>query len=157
MEKAELLARSSLCVELNDAEREVLADLVGIEVLENGQTLISEGESRRTLFILASGRLDVCKTVGPSEETVYQMREGEVAGTRAFVDGSSRKAALRACEPSEVLTLEPNDLESLVETHPRIVYKIMRGMFRITHGNLMRMNLENAEFRNYTFRTGSLY
>jgi CRP-like cAMP-binding protein len=85
------------------------------------------------------------------------MRPGECAGTRAFVDGSALKAALRWEDGSSVLTLEPDDFEDLVETHPRLVYKVMRAIFRITHTNLMRVNLERSELANYMLKTGRRY
>ncbi len=154
---AEALAQSALGAELADSERQVLAQRTGVQRLKVGETLVTEGEERRTLFVLAEGRLCVCKSVGGAEETVYQMRPGECAGTRAFIDGSVRKAALRAEGDVAVLTLEPEDFEALIETHPRLVYTLMRAIFRITHGNLMRMNLESAEMRNYLLKTGGRY
>lgn len=155
--KSEALKGSVLATELDDAERAVLADKMGTVALRDGETLVDENEQRRTLFILAAGHLCVCKYVGESEEMVYRMRAGECAGTRAFIDGSTRKAALRADGDCTVLTLEPEDFELLIDSHPRLVYKIMRAIFRITHGNLMRMNLETAEMRNYMLRTGGRY
>jgi CRP-like cAMP-binding protein len=157
MNKSEALAQSVLATELDDAELAALADKLGTVKLRKGETLIDEGEERRTLFLLAEGRLCVCKHVGKAEETVYQMRPGECAGTRAFIDGSNRKAGLRADEDSTVLTLEPADFEALIDDNPRLVYKIMRALFRITHSNLMRMNLESAEMRNYMLRSGGRY
>ena len=56
-----------------------------------------------------------------------------------------------------MLTLEPDDFEALIDSHPRLVYKVMRAIFRITHSNLMRMNLESAEMRNYLMKSGGRY
>lgn len=156
-DKSQALKESVLGTELDDSECSTLAEQLGVVSLASGETLVAEGESRRTLFILAKGRLCVCKSVGGSEETVYQMRPGECAGTRAFVDGSPRKAILRAEGDVSVLTLEPEDFEALIEPQPRLVYKVMRAIFRITHGNLMRANLESAEMRNYMLGTGGRY
>jgi len=154
---AQILANSSLGGELDADECQTLAARMNLLSLQAGETLINEDEERCTLFVLARGRLCVCKTVGGVEETVYQMRPGECAGTRAFVDGKPRRAALRAEGPVSVLTLEPEDFDALVETHPRLVFKVMRAIFRITHSNLMRMNLESAEMRNYLLKSGGRY
>ena len=72
------------------------------------------------------------------------MKVGECAGTRAFVDRAPRRATLTAVGNTTVYTLSPEDFESLLETQPRIVYKVMRGLFRTTHANLMRMNVSNC-------------
>ncbi len=154
---AETVAQSTLGAELDAVECATLAGRMGVQELTQGEVLVREGEQRRTLFVLAKGRLNVCKAVGKQEETVYQMRIGECAGTRAFIDGSARRAALCADTDGSVLTLEPDDFEALIDTDPRLVYKIMRAIFRITHGNLMRMNLESAEMRNYLMKSGGRY
>jgi CRP/FNR family transcriptional regulator, cyclic AMP receptor protein len=156
LDKAGAIAGSILGTELDAEECAALAERTGVQSLRQGELLVREGEQRRTLFVLAEGRLSVCRS-GGAEDTVYQMRVGECAGTRAFVDGSERKAMLRADSDCKVLTLEPADFEALIETHPRLVYKVMRAIFRVTHANLMRMNLESAELRNYMLKTGGRY
>ena len=155
--KSEALGRSVLGTELDAGERAVLAERLGMVSVAPGETLVSEGDERRTLYVLDQGQVCVCKTMGTGEEHVYEMRQGECVGTRSFIDGSPRKAALRAETASTVLTLEPDDFESLLDSHPRLVYKVMRAIFRVTHSNLMRMNLESAEMRNYVHGTGGRY
>jgi CRP-like cAMP-binding protein len=153
----EAIRASALGGELDAAQAQALAGVMGVRRLGHGDVLVAEGADARTLFVLAEGRINVCKTVGRCDETVYQMRPGEVAGTRAFIDGSTRKAELRADGEASVLTLEPEAFESLIEGHPRLVYKVMRALFRVTHANLMRVNLESAEMRNYMMKTGGRY
>jgi CRP-like cAMP-binding protein len=68
-----------------------------------------------------------------------------------------RRATLTAEGDTTVYTLDPNDFEGLLESHPRIVYKVMRGLFRLTHMNLMRMNVETQELSNYIHKSGGRY
>ena len=157
MNKTESISHSPLGAELSEAECKVLAEQMHVLALADGDILVHEGESRRTLFILAEGRLDVTRVVGDEEISIYQMQRGECAGTRAFVDGSPRAAGLRAVGHGTVLTLEPDAFEALLETHPRVVFKVMRALFRITHTNLMRMNQESAQLRNYVTRSLGRY
>lgn len=157
LDKTEALGRSVLGAELDEGDKAALAEKMGLERVPKGEVLVREGEARRTLFVLAEGRLSVCRMVEGRYQAIYQLRDGECAGTRAFLDGSERKAMLRADEDSSVLTLEPQDFESLVEVRPWLVYKVMRALFRVTHANLMRMNLESAELRNYMMKTGGRY
>ena len=91
------------------------------------------------------------------ELVVYTMSVGECAGTRAFVDRTPRKATLRSIGDSTVCTLTPDAFEALLDKHPRIVYKVMRALFRITHTNLMRMNLESQELVNYVAKIRGRY
>ncbi|NGX15365.1 cyclic nucleotide-binding domain-containing protein [Wenzhouxiangella sp. XN24] len=157
LDKSEAVARSILGAELEPEECTALAEKIGLQEIRKGELVVREGEARRTLFVLADGKMSVCKADGKSETCLYQLRNGECAGTRAFLDGSERKAMLRADTDGVVLTLEPEDFEQLIESHPRLVYKVMKALFRVTHTNLMRMNLESAELRNYMMKTGGRY
>jgi CRP/FNR family transcriptional regulator, cyclic AMP receptor protein len=148
---------SSLGTELEEEECKVLAGVMKVQHLEDGELLVKEGVDDSTLFVLTEGKLAVVGTVLGQELTVYTMSPGECAGTRAFVDRTPRKATLRAIGKATVCTLEPEDFEALLETHPRIVYKVMRALFRITHTNLMRMNLESQELVNYVSKIRGRY
>lgn len=152
--KVQAIASSMLGAELDDTERAELATRMGVIEAADGESIVSEGDARRTLFLLSDGQIDVTRD---GNDHVYRMRPGECAGTRAFIDGSPRKAGLRALGATRVLTLEPDDFEALLETQARIVYKVMRAIFRITHANLMRMNLESAELKNYVTRSQGRY
>lgn len=154
---SEAIRRASLGSELDDEESRVLTESMQVRQLQDGDTLVSEDDDCRTLFLLIQGEMAVVKRVGHAEETVYVMKAGECAGTRAFVDGSRRRATLRAIGKATLLTLEPETFEALLESHPRIVFKVMRGIFRETHRNLMRMNLESAELKNYVMKLHGRY
>jgi len=151
------LCKTTIGVELNAEECQILANIVGERKLQNNELLIKEGESDNTLFILAEGKLAVTGNVLGNEIIVYTMKVGECAGTRAFVDRTPRKATLRSVGESTVYTLKPDDFESLLEDHPAIVYKVMRALFRITHTNLMRMNQESQELANYVTKSRGRY
>ena len=148
---------SSLGAELYEDEAKILAGIMGVRHLQDGELLIAEGGAEHTLFVLAEGKLAVISNNDGKETVVYTMTEGECAGTRAFVDRTPRKATLRALGDATVYTLMPDAFESLLDSHPRIVYKVMRALFRITHTNLMRMNQESQELAKYITKTGGRY
>ena len=152
-----LVRTSSLGSELYEEEAKVLAGIMGVHQLKDGETLITEGGAETPLFILAEGGLAVISNNDGKETVVYTMTKGECAGTRAFVDRTPRKATLRAVGNATVYSLEPDAFETLLDKHPRIVYKVMRALFRVTHGNLMRMNQESRELANYISKTHGRY
>lgn len=143
--------------DLDAEEAKLLASKMQVQTLADGQALTVEGDSDTKLCCLASGRLAVSNKDGNEERVAHVMQPGECAGTRAFIDGTPRKATLRSEGESTVYTLAPDDFESLVEQHPRIGYRVMKAMFRITHSNLMRANLESEELSHYVTRTGGRY
>lgn len=150
----EIINQSSLGGELNEKESQVLANIMTSKNLTDGEILVPEGGADNTLYLLAAGNLDVTSNIDGEEKLVYAMKKGECAGTRAFVDSAPRQASLRARGDTTVYALEPANFESLLDTNPHVVYKVMRAIFRITHTNLMRMNFESQALSRYITRTG---
>ena len=152
-----LVRNSSVGAELHEDEAKTLASKLGVRHLKDGELLVNEGAADQTLFILATGRLAVISSTEGKESVVYIMKEGECAGTRAFVDRTPRKASLRAVGNATVYTLTPEDFESLLDAQPHLAYKVMRALFRVTHANLSRMNQETRDLTNYIHKTQGRY
>jgi len=151
------LKESFLGEELDDGDVEALEGVLKVHELTADETLVEEGDDDRRLFLLADGRLEVLSQRRGEQQRVHLMKPGEFAGTRAFVDGMPRQATLKAQDDITVYALKPEDFESLLDSRPRLVYKIMRALFRITHVNLMRMNSEAEELANYVYKRGGRY
>ncbi|MDH5259328.1 MAG: Crp/Fnr family transcriptional regulator, partial [Gammaproteobacteria bacterium] len=79
------------------------------------------------------------------------------AGTRSFIDGTTRKATLKSIDGATIYTLEPDAFEGLLKEYPKVVYKVMRALFRVTHTNLTRMNIESQALSNYINKSGGRY
>ena len=155
--ECEAVVDSSLGQELEKDECQILTDVMGVRDLADGEVLVKEGDAINTLFILTKGKLAVSNNIEDEDRVVYTMKVGECAGTRAFVDLAPRQATLIAVGDTTVYTLEPSDFEGLLETQPKVVYKVMRALFRLTHMNLMRMNIETQELSNYIHKSGGRY
>lgn len=144
--------------ELTDDKAKLLASKLGVSHYKDGELLIQEGEADQRLIMLVEGKIAVIsKDSEGHEQHVYTMREGECAGTRAFVEQSPRKATLRAVGDATVYTLTPDDFEHILDDNPRLAYKVMRALFRVTHANLARMNQETQELTNYITKTQGRY
>lgn len=153
----EKIGTSSLGNELSLKECEVIASIMEVRHIKDGEHLINEQGHEHTLFLLIDGRLDVISSAANKNDPVYAMSPGEVAGTRAFVDRTPRRATLLAVGDSTIYTLEPAPFEALLKTRPDIVYKVMRALFRITHDNLRRMNRETEQLTNYIHKSNGRY
>lgn len=145
----ELICKSSIGKDLTLGEGRILGSVMGVRHLKNGELLSKEGEVSSTLFILVEGQLDLYGDKEGKSEVRYTMSKGECAGTRAFIDRSTRKATLIAHGDATVYTLEPDAFETLIDSNPRIIYKVMSALFRNTHTNLIRMNREAEQLSNY--------
>jgi len=158
-EKADpqVIRQSVLGVEMTDDECRTLADIMQVIELKEGETLVQEGDVNRYLHLLAKGRLRAENVAGEASRFLYDVRIGEVAGTRAFVDGTPRRATLRTVGGATLYALPPEDFDQLVESHPRLVYKAMRALFRMTYINLTRIDKESEQLKNYVFKVHGRY
>jgi len=153
-----LVRNSTVGTELTEEKAKLLAAKLGVRHLKDGELLVKEGEADQTLFVLASGKLIVTsKDPDGVDQTVYTMKEGECAGTRAFVEQTPRKATLRSVGDTTVYTLTPEDFESLLDSYPRVAFRVMRALFRVTHANLSRMNQESRQLANYITKSQGRY
>ena len=47
------------------------------------------------------------------------------------------------------------DFETLVETEPRVVYKVMRAIMRVAHRVQRDISRQLQEFQNWIYRNGA--
>jgi CRP/FNR family cyclic AMP-dependent transcriptional regulator len=152
------LSTSKLAVELNDAERRILAAAMTLRDLKQGEILVREGSADDHLYVVASGVLGVVKGAGMEEEvTLSAIRPGNMVGELSFLDGASRYASLVALSDTRVLGLSRADLEALLETDPKVVYHVMRAIVRVVHDIQRRMSMQTAELTNYLYKTHGRY
>jgi CRP-like cAMP-binding protein len=153
----EAMCASTIGNELTKDECRTLSSVMGIKNLKDGEVLSKEGDPLCTLYILIEGRLDLYNDKEGKGNIIYSMKKGECAGTRAFIDRTTRKASLIASGDTTVYTMEPEAFETLIDGNPRVIYKVMRALFRNTHTNLIRMNHEARQLANYINKTQGRY
>jgi len=153
----EAMCKSTIGKELTPDECRVLGTVMGVKHLKDKELLSKEGDPAGTLYILIEGKLDLFSDKEGKETVIYTMNKGECAGTRAFIDRTTRKATLIANGDVTVYTLEPDAFETIIDGNPRVIYKVMRALFRNTHTNLIRMNQEAKQLSNYINKTQGRY
>jgi CRP/FNR family cyclic AMP-dependent transcriptional regulator len=155
---ANLILNSPLGVELTPAEADLLAGLMTLRQLVDGEFLITEGAGDDSLHLLLEGKLEVVKRTG-ADETVSLaiLREGELAGELSFVDGEAHTVGLRALCDTEVLSLTREAFEGVVDGNAQLVYMVMRAVARSAHRIVHRMNHEFVELSNYIFKQHGRY
>jgi len=155
---ANLVLLSSLGAELSEKEAGILGGLMSPRELGDGEFLINEGTSDDSLHVLLEGKLEVVKHTGGGDIAgLAVLREGDLAGELSFIDGHEHTVGLRALCPTHVLSLKREDFESVVDEHPKLVYKVMRAIARATHRIMHRMNAEYIELNNYIFKQHGRY
>ncbi len=154
------LRTSTITEELSDAEVEILEGLFEIQDYKSGEIIVQPGDKQAdNLYILAHGDIEVKIESGNEESTIHVLKPGDLAGIITFVGGAASdiSATLYAVGKTKVLSMARADFEKLINSHPMIVYKVMRGVVRNVHGIVRRVNSQSAELSNYIYRTHGRY
>jgi CRP/FNR family transcriptional regulator, cyclic AMP receptor protein len=154
----ELVAKSVLAKELSPGDVDIVASLVRLHNLEDGQVITPEGEPDSHMHVVVNGALAVSRPgAGGQWENLHVMTAGDLVGELSFLDGTPRYAALRAVGKTEIFSLDRADLEGLVDKHPWIAYRLMRAIVRFTHGLQRRMSMQSAELMHYLYKNQAKY
>ena len=149
------LRSSPLGMELSPSECGVLARLVHLRALADGEVLLPEGARDPLVHVVVEGRVQVVKDSVHGRTLLHTLAPGDLIGELSFMDDEPRYGALLASGPTKVLSLSRADLESLVETEPRVVYKVMRAIMRVAHRVQRNISRELQDLQNYVYRTGA--
>ena len=123
---AEMLAAVPLFAQLPESERDALANEGRTVSLKAGEWLLREGEDADTLYVLASGRLEVI--IGG--DVVNVLGPGAVLGELALLAQSTRSASVRARRGSELLEVTRERFERLVSEVPAFQTSLLRELGR---------------------------
>ena len=152
------LRKTRLASELSDDECRVLAQHVSLRTLKQGEALAREGTVDNHLYVLLHGTLGVIKNAGTEQElTINTLAAGDFVSEMGFLDGSILYASKVALGEAMVLSLERERLESLLATHPWIVYRVMRSIIRVVHQIQRRLAMQQAELSNYIYKQHGRY
>ena len=152
------LRASRLAADLSEDECRILSGLVSVHDLADGEVLARQGTADSRLHVVASGVLAIIRDVSGDERvTVTTLAVGDLAGELGFVDGLARNSSLVAQGGARILCLERERLESLLATHPAIVYHVMRAIIRTVHQIQRRLAMQAVELSNYVYKQHGRY
>ena len=154
------LRTSSITEEMNDAEMHIIEGLFEVQDFKTGDIIVQPKDTQPdNLYILAHGDIEVRIANGNEESTIHVLKPGDLAGIITFVGGAASDitATLYAVGNTQVLSLSRARFEKLINSHPMIVYKVMRGVVRNVHGIVRRVNSQSAELSNYIYRANGRY
>ena len=154
------LRTSTITEELSDVELGIIAGLFNVQGYKTGEVIVQPGDKQPdNLYILAQGEIQVKIQSSDGEVSIYMLKPGDLAGIITFVGGapSQHSAVLYAKGDTKVLSLPRAKFETLIDTHPMIEYKVMRGVVRYVHGIVRSMNAKSSELSSYIYRNSGGY
>ncbi|MEI7430681.1 MAG: cyclic nucleotide-binding domain-containing protein [Betaproteobacteria bacterium] len=147
-----------LAAELTPEQTEVLASLVNMESHQPKDVLANEGTSGNRLYMIVEGSLGVVKHRDKPDETLLTtLVPGDFAHELGFLDGAERYASLVALTKVRVLVLEREKLETLIDTQPLVLYRVMCAIVRTVHRIQTRLSVQTNELTNYITKQHGRY
>lgn len=152
------LRASKLAAELDDGQCRTLAALMSLRTLADGEVLTREGTSDSHLYLLVTGSVAVERGAGSADAlTLFTLGPGDAIGELSFLDDNLHYASVVARGACSALSLERARLESLLDSSPHIVYRVMRAIVRRVHQAQHRLSAQASELQNYIYKQHGRY
>ncbi len=126
METIAALSELALFSDLQAGQLEELASVVQWRNLDDGETLMEQGESASSMFFVCQGSLSVVV----QSKTVATLGIGEPVGELGLFSEDRRSATVVATSSSLLGMITREDMENLVEEVPGIALRLCRAMSR---------------------------
>ena len=94
--------------------------------VEKDQVIFREGDPGEAVYLVESGSIGIFKTVEGEEIQLATMKEGELFGEMAIIDGSDRMAHAVAMEDSVIVTLPRAGLEAMLAKQEPLVKTLIQ-------------------------------
>jgi cAMP-dependent protein kinase regulator len=91
-----------------------------IHTLPSGKTIIKEGDTGRSVFILTRGSVRVYAAIQGKKVELAVLHSSDFFGEIAFLTGKPRTATVETVEESDVLEVDEKDLKDMISQSPRI-------------------------------------
>jgi CRP/FNR family cyclic AMP-dependent transcriptional regulator len=148
------LQTSDVTDKLNDTEIRSIAELFAVKHYASGQAVVlSETGNHGDLSILANGNIKVKVPCGVGESTVCILHPGDMVDLASLASGSTINANFYAVGDTKILSMNKNQFDGLVHTHPMIMCRVIHGMMHNLKNIVRRMNGQIADLRNYIYST----
>ena len=107
------------------SERDLIEiyNIVEIKKCKPGDFLFHEGDSAKKVYLILDGSIKIIKKVNDYSKDVAILIKGDLVGERAFIDKSARTGSGIAIEPTTIICLNENGLNTLSHTIQSMLYK----------------------------------
>jgi len=144
------LREMSFFTDLNDEELRAISKIIKKKNYKIGEAVFKENEDGTSMYIIRKGEVKACKAAPDGElMTLTLMKDGDMFGEMSFLDGRPRSATIISISNTEVLCMEKDDFEKLMDSHPRMIYKILKNIIFTIHTLVREMNTRYVEMVNY--------
>ncbi len=142
--------------DLNDAELSKVERIIEEKEYEERDIIIAEDDAGDKMCVILKGIVEVKKQIqqdNSSEQaiTLARLAPPEAFGELSIFDDVPRSATVEALTKTRVIIIDKKDLESLVDSEPKIGVKILKSIIRKTAKRLIKANNTICDFARNTF------
>ncbi|MEP7137447.1 MAG: Npt1/Npt2 family nucleotide transporter [Chloroflexota bacterium] len=123
-----LLREVPMFAGLTPEDLERIADIADEQLFPKESFLCVEGEPGNTLFIIASGKVEVIKRFGATERVLATHGASEYVGEMAILESAPRSASLKANGDARVLVIDGNAFKTILLDRPEVAVAVLRNM-----------------------------
>jgi CRP-like cAMP-binding protein len=110
---------------LTENDWSLIADRAKQTTFAKGQTIIQQGKTARTVFLVLRGK---AKVESASQLKIADIGPGEIAGEMSFLERCPASASVLAEDDMEVLAIDWKSLEDLFELFPHLASRFYRSL-----------------------------
>jgi CRP-like cAMP-binding protein len=125
VQRAHVLSHSRVFAAVPRGDLAVLAEMMRIERFPAGSTVVEAGEAADRVYVVAEGSLSVF--VRGSEQSVRQLRMGDVLGEYGMVASAVRTATVKADDEAVCLSLDYERFREYLVRFPEALWVLFEG------------------------------
>ena len=100
-----------------------------VQTLGNHEIIFREGESGRHMYVILEGQVEIRKRTGEkTTRTMITLKQGDIFGEMAVVEGKGRSATAIAATDCRLLRLDEEAFYDLVQKNPDFAVKMIKTL-----------------------------
>ena len=124
----QLLANIPLFESLTEEQLRVLASRLEEHTAETGEVIFKQGDEGARLFLIADGAVEITYGEGPAKVSLARLFTGQYFGELSVFDHAPRSATAIAMKPTQLMTLDAEDVMDFVNQNPAAALRIIGEM-----------------------------
>ena len=139
-------ARCPIFHALTADERDRVLALMEPHSYPRGETILREGRSTQSLWIIAEGQCEVVKSFSDGvDHQLATLEESAVFGEMSFFHPAPHSASVRALSDVKLMQFAREEYDRLQASDPEVAYKIVTSMLELVADRLRRMDEWTAQ------------
>ncbi len=132
---------------LSSNELDIVSKHMNVVTIDQDEVIFREGDKGDYVCFVVEGSVEVLKQTGESKSVVLnRLQKNSTIGEMALIDEYSRSATVRVVTQSTLVTLSRTSFDRIIEDHPRIGIKILKGISRLLSLNLRKTSSRLADY-----------